>query len=265
MPIMHTHTLALQRSFKHLVLTVAFAAASVGLSACGDKAPQGKPAADAAPATPNLADATSLRAVAQAQQQAAQAALPNGDPATPASSYVEYNSGNQLMFAYLALADMPVDYDQIANRMSRDYAGANDEFRKRDLLAALKPRIDQAVAQAKAQRYFRITVSNPVQKYDFERKSFPLDSSLWESGSFRYFYDNGEYRLSFSNGDGFRYLAVANEDAARNIESMRARGAAPTLVVYGYTQSADMSNKSVKAQIVKVALVDRQGNVLAEQ
>jgi hypothetical protein len=262
---MNTHTLALQRTFKTLVLMTAIAAAAAGLSACGDKAQSGKPAAQATPAPANLADATSPRAVAQAQQQAAQAALPKGDPATPASSYVEYNSGNQLMFAYLALADMPVDYDQIANRMSRDYAGTNDEFRKHDLLAALKPKIDQAIAQAKAQRYFRITVSNPIQKYDFEKKSFPLDNSLWDSGAFRYFYDNGEYRLSFSNGDGFRYLAVSNEDAARNIESMRSRGNAPTLVVYGYTQTADMSNKAVKAQIVKVALVDRQGNVLAEQ
>ncbi|AVF38507.1 DUF4852 domain-containing protein [Pandoraea apista] len=262
---MNTYMLAFQRSVGNLLLTTAIAASALGLSACGDKSPSGKPAAEAGPAAPNLADATSPRAVAQAQQQAAQSALPKGDPATPASNYVEYNSGNQLMFAYLALSDMPIDYDQIANRMSRDYAAANDEFRKRDLLAALKPKIDQAVAQAKAQRYFRITVSNPVQKYDFEKKSFPLDSSLWESGSYRYFYDNGEYRLSFSDGDRFRYLSVNNEEAARNIEAMRARGNPPTLVVYGYTQASDMSNKAVKAQIVKVALVDRQGNVLAEQ
>jgi hypothetical protein len=35
--------------------------------------------------------------------------------------------------------------------------------------------------------------------------------------------------------------------------------------VYGYYQNADTAQKIVTAQIVKVALVDKQGNVLAAQ
>jgi hypothetical protein len=37
------------------------------------------------------------------------------------------------------------------------------------------------------------------------------------------------------------------------------------LVVYGYVQDADVSKKVVQAQILKVELVDKKGNVLASQ
>ncbi|MGC7404313.1 DUF4852 domain-containing protein [Pandoraea pneumonica] len=249
---------------KRLLIATLIATSAMGLAACGNKGGDAQPEkAAAAPA--NLNDVKSPQAAQQLQKQMVQDSLPKGDPATPDASYIELNSGNQLMFSYLALADLPVDYDQVARRMSRDYANSNDEFRKHDLLEALKPKIEASVAQAKAQRYFRMTITNGIRQYAFDKKAFPLDSSLSETGSYRYFLDNGEYRLSFTNGDRFRDLSVQDENAARKIESMRARGDTPNLVVYGFTQSADIANKAVSAQIVKVALVDRQGNVLASQ
>ncbi|WP_087689546.1 DUF4852 domain-containing protein [Pandoraea sp. PE-S2R-1] len=252
---------------KRLLFAALIASCAMGLAACGDKVDKGAnaPTDKAAAAPANLNDVKSPQAAQQLQKQMVQDSLPKADPATPDASYAELNSGNQLMFSYLALADLPVDYDQVARRMSRDYANSNDEFRKHDLLDALKPKIDGSVSQAKTQRYFRMTINNGIRQYAFDKKAFPLDSSLSEAGSYRYFLDNGDYRLSFSNGERFHDLSVQDENAARKIESMRARGEAPNLVVYAFAQSADIANKAVSAQIVKVTLVDRQGNVLASQ
>lgn len=212
---------------------------------------------------PSLADATSPEAMEAIKEDVQQAALPKADKSTPLDRYVELTSGNQIMFAYLAMAAMPIDYNEIAGSYSQDYARANDEFRKNDLLTALKPKIDAEVAKAGAGRYVRLSIDNPIGKYDFEKKGFPLESGVWESGSYRYFNDNSTYKLGFTNGDAFRYLMVSSEDAARAIESARSKYQTLQLLIYGYTQDADIANKTVKAEIVKIALVDGKGNVLS--
>ncbi|WP_167313437.1 DUF4852 domain-containing protein [Ralstonia insidiosa] len=238
---------------------------TVTMTACGDKATNSTKPQTAAPTPPNLAQATAPQAVHDAQIAAALEALPKADKATPDSAYIPLDSGNQLMYAYLALTGMPPDYAQVASSISKDYARATDEFRKHDLLVALTPKIDADIAAAKSRRYFKMTIPNSIGKYSFEQKGFPLDNSLWEAGAYRYFFDNGEYKLGFSNGDAFRYLGVDSEAAARSIEAQRARYDAVKLTVYGYYQKADTAQKIVTAQIVKVTLVDKQGSVLAEQ
>lgn len=254
------------RSTRHITRACALLFALFGtlnLAACGDKATDATKAQTAAPTTPNLAQATSPQAARDAQASAAREALPKADKATPDGNYVTLDSGNQLMYTYLALTGMPPDYAQVANSVSKDYARATDEFRKHDLLAALTPKIDADIAAAKSRRYFKMTIPNPIGKYSFEQKGFPLDNSLWEAGAYRYFFDNGEYKLGFSNGDAFRYLGVDSEATARSIEAQRARYDSVKLTVYGYYQNADTAQKIVTAQIIKVALVDKQGTVLA--
>ncbi|WP_156923633.1 hypothetical protein [Massilia alkalitolerans] len=228
-----------------------------GLAGCKDKAP-----ADAA-ATPNLADAATPAAMAEQVKAQAQATLPKGDPATPASSYVDIDSGNQIMFAYLNSAGMPIDYNEVAGSYSRDYMMAADEFKKNDLLKALKVKIDAGVAQAAQQRYVRLEIGDSIEKYDFEKKGFPLASSVWEKGSYRYFNDNSSYKIGFNNGADFRYLGVPDEDKARLIEGLRSKYEDMRTVVYGYVQDADVSKKLVLAQILKIELLDKKGNVLA--
>lgn len=214
---------------------------------------------------PTLADATAPKAMEAIKADVARAALPKANKDTPLEDYVEFSSGNQIMFAYLALAAMPVDYKEIASIYSRDFAQASDEFRKNDLLTALKPKIDDEVAKAGKRRYARMTIENPIQKYDFETKGFPVDEALWQSGSYRYFNDNSAYRLGFSNGDAFRYLKVASEESARAIEALRSKYEPLQLVIYFFTQEADVSNKSIKAAIVKVDLIGKNGSVLTSQ
>jgi len=228
-----------------------------GLTGCKDKAPN-----DTA-ITPNLADAATPAAVEERVKEAARAKLPKGDPSTPAGSYIDLDSGNQIMFAYLGVAGMPIDYNEVAGSYSRDYMMASDEFKKNDLLNALKVKIDAGVAQAAQQRYVKLEVADSVGKYDFEKKGFPLDSSVWEKGSYRYFNDNSSYKIGFNNGADFRYLNVPEEDKARAIESLRSKNETMRTVVYGYVQDADISKKVVQAQILKVELVSRNGDVLA--
>lgn len=244
---------------KPILTTILVAATLASLAACGERADANKGAA------PNLADVTAPAAMEAIKQDVKRAALPKANKATPADEYVEISSGNQIMFSYLSLAAMPVDYKEIAGIYSRDFANAADEFRKNDLLTALKPKIDAEVAKAGQRRYAKVTIDRPIEKYDFDKKGFPLESSVWESGSYRYFSDNSAYRVGFSNGDAFRYLSVAAEDSARAIEAMRSAYEPLQLVVYFYTQEADVSNKTVKAEIVKVDLLSKHGKVLASQ
>jgi len=232
-----------------------------GLAGCKDKAAA---PADAG-ATPNLADAAKPAVVAEQVKEQARANLPKGDPNTPASSYTDIDSGNQIMFAYLGIAGMPIDYNEVAGNYSRDYTSTSDEFKKNDLLKALKLKIDAGVAQAAQQRYVKLEIADPVGKYDFDKKGFPLDSSVWEKGSYRYFGDNSSYKIGFNNGATFRYLNVPEEDKARVIEGLRSKYQAMRMVVYGYVQDADVSKKVVLAQILKIELTDKNGNLLATQ
>jgi len=235
-----------------------------GLAGCKDKPATDTAAAEPA-AAPNLADAARPAAMAEQAKEAARAQLPKGDPNTPAGSYLDIDSGNQIMFAYLSIAGMPIDYNEVAGNYSRDYTATSDEFKKNDLLKALKTKIDAGVAQAAGQRYVKLEVADSVGKYDFDKKGFPLDSSVWEKGSYRYFNDNGGYKIGFNNGAQFRYLSVPEEDKARVIEGLRSKYEAMRTVVYGYVQDADVSKKVVLAQILKIELTDKNGNILATQ
>ncbi len=251
---MNHRALPLRRPLAAMLALVLLA----GLSGCKDKAP-------ADTAAPNLADAATPAAMAEQVKQQAHASLPKGDPNTPAGSYVEVDSGNQIMFAYLSSAGMPIDYNDVAGSYSRDYMMAADEFKKNDLLKALKLKIDAGVAQAAQQRYVKLEIADSIEKYDFEKKGFPLASSVWEKGSYRYFNDNSSYKIGFNNGADFRYLGVPDEDKARLIEGLRSKYEDMRTVVYGYVQDADVSKKLVLAQILRIELLDKKGNVLATQ
>ncbi len=237
---------------------------AVLLSACNDKA---GPAASTKPATavPTLSEATSAKAAEAARQTVLANAREKADKSVPLEQYQTLQSGNQLMYSYLALAGLPIDYAEIARNVSADYARSSDAFQKNDLLKALQPKIDASVSDARARRYYKITLDDAVQKYDFEKQAFPLNSSVWESGAFRYFNDNSSYHLGFTNGETFRYLNGVPEEAARKIEHLRSVYQGLELVIYCFAQEANTSSRTVMAEIVKVVVRDKKGNVLAQQ
>ena len=216
------------------------------LSACGKTD-------SAAPTTPAPVATSTADLAAKAQVKAAAASLPQADAATPTSSYIDITSGNQLMYSYIALSGVPPDYAAVAQRISREYAGSNDAFRKQEVLDALKPQIDAKVNEAKTKRYLRYQINGQgaLSPYAMDKGAFP--AKFAEAGTYYYMYDNSDYKLGFSNGDGYSMLKV-DQEAARKIEAARSGYKDFAIVVYAYAQEADMASNQVKAQIVKVAI-----------
>ena len=198
------------------------------------------------------------------QKAAAIAALPKADANVPLTQYVELNSGNQVMFMYYAMSTLPVDYEQIASVYSQDYRATSDAFKKSDILKAVKPVIDTEIAKAKANRYFMVANDARLSSYDFTGKGFSINADL-SAGSQYYFNDNSSYKYSFTNGDSMKMLKVSDENIARQIESMRDKYPSMSLRIYAFAQDIDLSTHNIKAQIVKMQLVDSHGNVLLTQ
>ena len=223
-------------------------AIALTLSACGKKENDTPDAPASAPVATSTADLA-----AKAQVKAAAASLPQADPATPAASYVDITSGNQLMYSYIALSGVPPDYAAVAQRISREYTSTDDAFRKQEVLDAIKPQIDAKVSEAKTRRYLRYQINGQgaLSPYAMDKGAFP--AKFAEAGTYYYMYDNSDYKLGFSNGDGYGLLKV-DQEAARKIEAARSGYKNFSIIVYAYAQEADMSARQVKAQIVKVAI-----------
>lgn len=251
-----------------LALTLAFA-----LTACGKSEPPAAPAPSNAPSAAPSPAAPPAPAAAPATPPVAPAA--QGDPSTPLSQYQRLNSGQQILLAYWAVSPLPMDHERLAEQLFANYANERDNFKKRDMLKVLAPQIDAEIAKARQNKYYVMTVSGPQQmpstvlsQYDFNRKSFGV-VPLHDSG-LHYFHDRANYRLGFDNAEQFQWLTVSNEEAARAIEALRADGSyrnvgALTLDVYFYVGAAALGETNVKAQIMKVRLLDKAGTVLAEQ
>lgn len=216
--------------------------------------------------TATLDKATSTQSAQEAIQQKQSNSVAKGDASVPMDRYVELSSGNQLMFTYLAIANLPIDYDKVAGVLSQKYRYENDEFKKRDLLAALKPQIDQEVSRAKEQRYYRMDIGDQsgIGKYDFDTKSFAINC-VPEASGYRYFMDNAqEYHLSFSNGQAFRQLKVSDENLAREIEGLRSKYNTLVVEAYFFVNDSKIGQTEAIAQIMKLRISDRRGKVLAE-
>lgn len=220
------------------------------LSGCSDKKTE---TSEAPKESANLQDALSQKGSMKAQN----AALPKGDPNTPLEQYVNLESGKQLMFMYYALSNMPLDYDKMASSYSDDYRRTNDGFKKQDILKAIQPRLDQEIANAKANRYFRDEQDLNIGPYDFEKKAFPLNG--FDEGYYRYFYDLSDYKYGYTNAESLRMLAITDDAIARKIEEMRSKYQKIRMVIYAFAQDVDLNEKKVKCQILKFKITDRNG------
>lgn len=212
---------------------------------------------------PTLSDAKSPEMVKQEIQVQKLAEAPKPDKSFPLEQYQELTSGQQVMFSYLANSEMPIDYEKSAQAISPEYRGQSDDFKKRDLLSSLKPRIDAEVAKAKSAKYFFVNFDAELDKYDFESKAFPL-KNLRDSGTYWYFYDVNAYRYSFLNGASFSKLPVADETMARTIESYRANYKKMTLRVHFYAASTKLGEPTLLGEVMRVRLYDSKGTLLAE-
>jgi len=196
----------------------------------------------------------------QAKRAAQISALPKADPGTPLSQYKEWRSNRDVMFSYLGLSGLPVNYEVAMQEYSKDYRQSSDEFRKNDILSALKPKLDQEIAAAKTQLYVKMVFDNfRVDKFDFQAKGFP-QSQLTSDTNFGWSSEGGRtYRAVFTNADQYKLMRVADEAKARSIEERRSKYQNMNLVIYGFTQDVDTNNQYVKVQILKISLQDGKG------
>jgi hypothetical protein len=202
------------------------------------------------------------------QKTTAVVPVSKGDKSLPNAHYQELNSAMQLVFAYLALDTAPVNYERVAQMMSKEYGGERDEFKKRDLMVSLKPAIDKGIEKAKQNRYYSIEIGDglQLQKYDFESKSF-LIKSLSKASFSQFFHDNVGYGLKFSNASSFKNLVIADENLARKIEALRSQtllsseGLQVKVLFFTTDTEVDMQN-FVNAEIMRVQITDKDGKQL---
>jgi len=238
-----------------LILVAAIAAMLAG---CGKE--NGKPAMNLNPKDPNVA-----AKVRQGMQEKQTAAAPRGDASVPLAQYQELRDGRQIVYAYYATGAMPVDFEKITAVISNEYRGEQDEFKKHDLINALKPGITKEIDKAKQSAYYFMEMSDypTVDKYDFSTQTFKVQA-LSHSSAYRYFPNASAYKIQFPGSEAFSALKVTDENAARNIENLRLKNGL-RLVVYFFVNDTELGQTTLKAEIMRVRLLDKQGTVLAEQ
>ena len=126
-------------------------------------------------------------------------------------------------------------------------------------------RVAAEIERAKSARYVIWETSDvPIERYDFARKLFAVRPLYWDSGNSFYFNDNSGYHLSFSGGDAVRAFKVDDEGVARRIEASLSKFERLQMRLYVFARDADMNNNTVKAQVVRIELLDATGAVLAQ-
>ena len=229
---------------------------SLLLVACNGKDDAAPPSADNDSNTPAAEGEASA-------DKTARTPLPQADLAKPLTEYRKLDSGQQVMFLYAATSKLPTDFDTMASLASQEYRGTADTFRRKDLMVALRPQLEQGIADAGRSPYFWSELEDAdLQAYDFERKGFPVGE--FNGGKYRYFMDIPEYTYTWANPAQVQLAPVADEAVARELEGLRSRwNSKPRLRTYFFVQSADLNQRRINAYVTHVQLLDRSGRVLA--
>ncbi|WP_225765970.1 hypothetical protein [Stenotrophomonas sp. Marseille-Q4652] len=76
---------------------------------------------------------------------------------------------------YWSKAD-PIDEELLAYTISKEFANEQDPFKRKDMLAALKPKMDEYLARVRQIGDIAIDINDTVQfgQYDMEKKAFPI-------------------------------------------------------------------------------------------
>lgn len=228
-----------------------------------------KPEEAAAPKAANSAPAVDGAAASAAApneavpEKAAAPAVPTADRSRPLAAYEKLDSGQKLMFAYLAVGTQPVEYEKVAGVIAPELSYTIDEFKRRDLLQSLRPGIDAEIEKAKGIRYYYMDMNGLLERYDFDSKSFRFMAFADGSPSI-YFPRTAEYKVVFTNVEQYRRFTVTDEAKARQIENLRAESSYLTSKVFFFVSGEQLGTKVVNAEIVTVQLLDRKGNVLLE-
>ena len=102
-------------------------------------------------------------------------------------------------------------------------------------------------------------------KYDFDRKGFPLN--VVSSNTRHSFGDgNGHYDIAYSNANQFGWIDVPDETRARALSALREKMPMTRLEIYFYAGGTELGEQTIRAQIMKLRLVDRNtGEIIIEK
>ena len=162
-------------------------------------------------------------------------------------------------FLYEARAELPVPDEELARRVSIDYANARDEFSRHDIFQRVKPIIAKRLAEARNTKLVYLAVSTNLGDYDFERKSFPTGFSEATYIPFR-----NRYTVTFVNGVDIEYMPVAME-SARSLAGKLQKTRRATAKIYGEIQGVSerklnyLVTKALSVRITKIELSLQSG------
>jgi len=166
------------------------------------------------------------------------------------------------------------DFDLLARLSSKDYGRTQDAFKKRELLAALQPKLEERIAHFQANPYIATvyTYKNNIEGYDFTRNAFPVNVFKAERMLFA---GNGLlFHYDLKNEAAASYFPVSDEALAQRIETLRTSGSTPRLKAY-FAADRKPTNSNATAfnhyltndiplTVTRLQLVDRDGTVLAD-
>lgn len=174
---------------------------------------------------------------------------------------------------------LPVDFEVLANSTSKEYFKTQDAFKKKELLATLKPKLEERIGYFQANPYIATVYnySNNIEAYDFNRGGFPVN--VFKGNRFLYAGDTGYgnsglmYGFNVKNEAEATFFPVSNEELAKRIETMRTSGETPRLKAYFTAETKPKSNNAtafhhyftaeIPLTVTALQLIGRDGTVLA--
>jgi hypothetical protein len=185
--------------------------ATLALSGCSHSEPSAS--ATAAPSAPNGSAAT-----APAAPSPEPAAVTAGEH--PFDAYVPIaQDGMAWMALYYSVSGAPVDYPAAAERFDPTYQRTSDAFAKRDALNAIKPRLDAAIAEAKANPYRRLPAFlSTLPSYDLDHQAYDLMPIVNPDN--RLDVAQGEAVIAFASTQVLSTYHPASEQEARQVEQI---------------------------------------------
>lgn len=241
----------------------------VGLSACGKSE------------SPTSDSTSQPEPAAKADQAATSSSKP--DQETPADQFVVMDTTQDCLGLYANLAPADGKERAVAQFAGQEDAGFRklEGFGRADKIKAMQAPFDAVVAPMKGKTLFTYTTdtNDDYREYNMENKAFFDSTQLTWGSSDPMGNSMGNTELALTKGDGHCVLRLVNTEAWKGqfkvVDEAQARAAdaarqTGTGHVKYYLQavSADAANNSldwprVNAEIVRVELVDKAGNLLA--
>lgn len=169
-------------------------------------------------------------------------------------------TSEHMTYLYESRAKIPAPDYKLAEMISVEYRGAQDEFTKRDLFKKIKPVLDERLAQGRTTTEVVIHVSTTIGEYDFDKQAFPTGFN--ES---TYLPFENDYAAIFTNVQDSVYLATP-EDKARNYAALLRQGRRGEIVIKASVVGVEekkfdmfVSRKVLKLRIKEFKLIHDSG------